>query len=276
MALAFIHNLAVELVDILRGTKRLIIGLVKRVTRIPFPKSVLDLYVRPVIKEQTGQIEREAIYSLINSHFLKIEEARRTVPSVALVYRVKDVENSLYLSVMSFAPLATEIIIVDNASSDKTLSVAEKIKTELSGRISVKIYSYRSEIASYGRGYLQSVEENPDKSIAKYYNFAFGKAGCEYVVKADGGCILMPFGAQKVLECLRKHPDVIYTDGIEVFGRRIDYEPRIFRSNIGASYVDSEYYESLLLPEGNLKKMTISEPIFIHIRGIFSYIKRKL
>lgn len=85
--------------------------------------------------------------------------------TISLCMIVKNEEKNLERCLSSYAPLMDEIIVVDTGSTDKT--------KEIAARFTDKIYDF---------------EWINDFSAAR--NFAFSKAGCDYIFSADADEVL--------------------------------------------------------------------------------------
>ncbi|HIF9351674.1 TPA: glycosyltransferase [Photobacterium damselae] len=205
--------------------------------------------------------------------FLKeIEERKKNIPTISAVFRIKNAEFNLENAVLSVVPLCSEIIIVDNNSSDETLRIANKLKEKLFNIVDVKIFSYTYELAVAGEGYLKSIHPNKMNSLAKYYEYCFSKASCDYVMKFDANCILIPSSIKIIQKRIKYNPKYIIFRGIELYGKRLSYEAYIFKNNGSFSFFDGEKYEYVKF-NFNLSlieklKCYIFRPVFIHIKRI--------
>lgn len=85
--------------------------------------------------------------------------------TISLCMIVKNEEKNLERCLLSYAPLMDEIIVVDTGSTDRT--------KEIAARFTDKIYDF---------------EWINDFSAAR--NFAFSKAGCDYIFSADADEVL--------------------------------------------------------------------------------------
>ena len=206
----------------------------------------------------------------------KIESKKKTLPTLSAVYRVKNAEPFLYMSIYSIAPICSEIIIVDNNSSDNTLEIAEKIKSELKSRVNVKIYSYKQELAIAGQNY--STELETKGSLAEYYTYCFSKATSDYVMKCDAHLLYNPKGLLAIQTKLVKSPRIIIFRGVEIFGLNLPFERYIFQNNKDYKYEDGEFYEHLRFTYNLTKfeqyKSTIFSPVFLHYKRVI-YSKMK-
>ncbi|MEC6822484.1 glycosyltransferase [Photobacterium piscicola] len=200
----------------------------------------------------------------------KINENKKNTPSLSAIYRVKNAELYLELSILSIVAICTEIIIIDNNSSDNTLIIAERVKKHLDGICDVKIYSYNNKLSIAGDNYtLNLTEEN---SLANYYKFCFSKATSDYVMKCDAHLIYTPVALIKIQKKLNKKRRVIIFKGVEIYGYGLSRERYIFKNDNAYTFVDGEFYEELKF-DYKLSKIeqllsTIFIPCFIHIKRI--------
>ena len=213
--------------------------------------------------------DRDAQDDQIQKLLLEVSNRKNTLPSVSAVYRVKNAAPFLELSLKSVAPFVTEIIVVDNGSVDETCAIVGKLKKEFaSSGIDLVLFRYEQEIARAGSGYLAAVKRNPEKSIAKYYSYCFGKATSEYVMKVDAHCIYHGAGLLKLQDAIEHGIDVTYFRGIEFFQKRLSVEPYLFRKSVHWHYEDQDSYELLVFKQKKLKKFFVKRPVFIHMKRI--------
>jgi hypothetical protein len=198
----------------------------------------------------------------------RIKEKRiREILEISAVFRVKNVEATIFQSLLSFSRICSELIVVDNNSKDETLRQIELFIRRYPD-VNIRIFHYQHEISRYGAGYKDRLQQNPDSSISNYYNFAFEQATGRYVLKADAGCLVIPTSIGHLCDCLLSEPDVVLTKGIELNGKFIASEPRLYKRNI-AKYMDGDLYEYLCLaPNNGLKTTQLQFPMFIHCRNV--------
>ncbi|ENM5780319.1 hypothetical protein ACXR5E_003327 [Vibrio mimicus] len=196
--------------------------------------------------------------------------------SVSAIYRVKNGSATIEASILSIAPLCSEIIIVDNDSSDKTIEIAERLKKELSDITSIKIFNYNRKLALAGYGYKDKVKKDPDASLAKFYTYCFSLGTRDYVMKCDAHYIFTPRGLINIQKKLLLNPDIVRFRGAEIFGKYIAYEPFIMRNNGSFSFVDGDEYEIIKLRNPvkmmDFYKSTIISPCYMHVKRL-SYSK---
>lgn len=227
------------------------------------------------LKKKSGE-SRIRFDNSVHEFFRNIESKKKRLPTLSAVYRVKNAEPFLCMSIYSIVPICSEIVIVDNNSSDETLKVAERLRFELKGRVDVKVYSYKQELAIAGPSYKYDLENK--SSLAEYYTYCFSKATADYVMKCDAHLLYNPRGLIAIQSKLAKSPRTIIFRGVEIFGLNLPFERYIFKNDNQFIYEDGEFYESLRF-KYKLRKLeqyrsTIFTPVFVHYKRI-AYSKMK-
>lgn len=201
---------------------------------------------------------------------------RDKLPKISAVIRVKNGSDYIESSILSIAPLVSEVVIVDNNSSDETLKIAQKLKLQLNGICDVNIYSYNNKLEIAGVGYLKKVKTNPNGSLADFYNYSFSLAKHEYVIKWDAHAIMFDRAIDKIQEILSQDKlDAICFRGMEFYGKRLDLEMRMYRKDLDLNYFDSELYESIdftNIKYSDISKVYIKTPFYLHMKRL-SYVK---
>lgn len=214
--------------------------------------------------------ERLKFDSLVGEFQRKLISNKKDLPTISAIFRIKNAETYLESSVTSIAPICTEIVIVDNNSSDKSIDVCYKLQEQLKDVCNVKIYSYKNKLAIAGENYSKNL--NSANSLAAYYTFAFSKATSDYVMKADAHLLYTPLALEKIQNKLRKGRRVIIFKGIELYGMKLSFERYIFKNDASYSFVDGESYEELRfnykLSKWEQFRSTIMTPCFIHFKRI--------
>ncbi|MCS3601274.1 glycosyltransferase involved in cell wall biosynthesis [Buttiauxella sp. BIGb0471] len=228
--------------------------------------------------ELANSLSRDQRDVLTLKNIESVIENRKKHPSISAVYRVRNGSQYIELSIISVAPICSEIIIVDNGSTDGTLEIVKRLKDELSSICDIKIFHYNSSVALAGKGYRDEVEKYPERSLAKYYNYAFSLASCEYVMKCDAHCIYTPAGINKIqskIINLYKTNNLFTFRGVEIFGGLLSCEPYLIKKGC-FEYYDSDTFELLKLKFKRSFKQRImgriSTPCFIHVKRM-SYVK---
>lgn len=133
--------------------------------------------------------------------------------SISLCMIVKNEEKLLKRCLDSYKPICDEIIIVDTGSTDKTKDIARQYTN--------KIYDYQWK-----------------NDFADARNFAFSKAGCDYIFSADADEVLDSENLQNFL-VLKEHllPEIdivqmIYVNDEKyntVYNYKEEYRPKLFK-----------------------------------------------
>lgn len=209
-----------------------------------------------------------------SSIFEYLENIKNDItPSLSAIYRVKNGATTIKNSILSISPICNEVIVIDNGSTDETMKIVGELQNELKGICDVKIHTYNNKLALAGDGYIDRVKNDHSLSLAKYYNYAFSLGTSEYLLKCDAHCIYVPCELINIQKVLKKKPKVIYYRGCEIYGKKLNFEPYIFRKDSGYEYVDDLKYEKLIIKDVFLNKIKycIFRPAFIHVKRI-SYI----
>ncbi|ENM5736059.1 glycosyltransferase [Vibrio mimicus] len=205
----------------------------------------------------------------------QLNEDKLELPKISAVYRVKNGERTIESSILSVAPVCSEIIIVDNGSTDRTLDIVEGLKSKLSDVCSIKIFKFNNKVAIAGNNYTKDLTTGEMCSLSDFYNFAFSKGSGDYLMKVDSHLIFTFSGLKKIQKKLSKKPRFIMYRGVEIFGKSLSYEIYIYKNDGGFRYIDGEQYECLKFDEEPtlLERITnrIIEPIFIHVKRL-SYV----
>ncbi len=80
-----------------------------------------------------------------------------------------------------------------------------------------------------GNGYLDRLRDNPNGSLAKFYNYCFSLASSEYVMKWDAHGLMFPEGINNIQKAIKLEPDCIYFNGLEFYGKSLNREIRIYK-----------------------------------------------
>lgn len=208
----------------------------------------------------------------------KIISDRKKLPSVTAIYRVKNGAAHIELSILSIAAICTEIIVVDNLSHDSTKEIIKKLQSKLVNICKIKLFSYEMAVPVAGKGYKQRLKES-ETSLAKYYEFCFSLGTGDYLMKVDSHAIFFPKGLLKIQKKLLNNPNFIMYRGIEVFGKKLSYEPFIFKNDNNYKFIDDEEYERLIFSYriNVMDKIlnSIFEPTYVHVKRL-SYIMYSL
>ena len=190
-----------------------------------------------------------------------VEQASQVWPSLkpqnaslSAVFRVKNVQETLWLSYLSIVPLCHEVIIIDNNSTDSTGAVATRIKAHCDKQgVRCIIKSYDRPIAAFGNTYQAQLADDKTKSIADYYNFAFSHVTSDYAIKADAGCLFFPKALKAMKDTIDANRPIMRMRGIEFFGKTMAYEPRLFSMASYDGFIDGKQYEVMKLKHNSVK-----------------------
>lgn len=180
---------------------------------------------------------------------------------ISAFVRCKNEEEYIVASLMSVARVFDEIVVILNQSTDRS---HELVRDLAARHPRVKLTAYDHECAAVGPGYLENVRANPDRSLARYYNWCIEQTTFSHVCKWDGDMIALPT-IERVRE-LAGSNDVVAFDGYDVLGEpTTNYEPRIFRFDPErAKYVDWDLYEILAHEYTNVDR--VEEKCYLHMK----------
>lgn len=156
--------------------------------------------------------------------------------------RCKNEEEYIVASLLSAYRFFDETVVILNNSTDRTRELVEDLMTD---HPRIRLTEYPQECAPAGPGYHAVIEQYPERSLARYYNWCLEQTTFSHVCKWDGDMIALPnFGG--VRDMLATH-DVITIGGWDVLDQpTVDYESRIFRYDPAHTrYEDWELYEVL-------------------------------
>jgi glycosyltransferase involved in cell wall biosynthesis len=108
---------------------------------------------------------------------------------VSAMLRAKNEESKIYDCLESIFEVFTEIIFVDNGSTDGTAEIVRKFKKKNDVTNKLKIYEYPHEIARWGKSHLLT-PENSLHSNVYYTNWCLSKCTSSYICKWDADMLL--------------------------------------------------------------------------------------
>ena len=184
----------------------------------------------------------------------------RTLGISAFV-RCKNEEEYIVASLLSSYRVFDEIVVILNNSTDRTRMLVEDLMTD---HPRIRLAEYPQECAPAGPGYLAIVEQHPERSLARYYNWCLEQTRFSHVCKWDGDMIALPdFGG---VRDMITNNDVIAFSGWDVLDQpTVDYESRIFRYDPAHTrYIDWDLYEVLQHEHAHVAKF---EPkCYLHMK----------
>jgi glycosyltransferase involved in cell wall biosynthesis len=114
----------------------------------------------------------------------------RARSGVSAMVRVRNEGQKISHCLRSILPVFDEIILVDNASDDDTVAIAQDVMAREDAEGKIRLLSYPHQLARFGPEHAST----PDDSLhsAVYYtNWALSHCSCRYVCKWDGDMVLV-------------------------------------------------------------------------------------
>lgn len=207
----------------------------------------------------------------IHQQLVEQHNKREILPKISAVIRVKNGSEYIEASILSIVPIVSEVVIVDNNSTDNTIEIVEKLANELKGICDFNISSYDSIIEFAGKGYSERLKNNPNGSLAKFYNYSFSLAKHEYVMKWDAHAIMFDKANHEIQNKIKNKPDAISFRALEFYGKSMNEELRIYNKDIGIDYIDGDDYELLSfnkIGQESLRVKKIKIPAYYHIKRL--------
>ena len=187
----------------------------------------------------------------IHQQLVEQHNKREILPKISAVIRVKNGS--------------------ENNSTDNTIEIVEKLANELKGICDFNISSYDSIIEFAGKGYSERLKNNPNGSLAKFYNYSFSLAKHEYVMKWDAHAIMFDKANHEIQNKIKNKPDAISFRALEFYGKSMNEELRIYNKDIGIDYIDGDDYELLSfnkIGQESLRVKKIKIPAYYHIKRL--------
>lgn len=202
-------------------------------------------------------------------------DRKKKLPSISAIYRVKNGSSSLELSILSVAAICTEIIIIDNLSTDNTREIVKKLQFELKDICSIKLFTFDKKVTVAGNNYSKKLNKN-EATLSEFYNECFHKGNCDYLMKVDSHLIFSVRGLFEIQKKLSILPRFIIYRGVEAFGKKMSFEFYLFKNDTSFTFLDGKFYEKLTFSYKinffEKFKNTIFEPVYIHVKRL-TYLK---
>jgi glycosyltransferase involved in cell wall biosynthesis len=175
--------------------------------------------------------------------------------------RCRNEEEYIVASIASAYRVFDEVVVVLNDSSDRTRDLVQDLMTD---HPKIRLLEYALTCAPAGQGYLEAVNNAPDRSLAKFYNWCLEQTTYSHVCKWDGDMVAIP--PFERVRALIESNDVVAIDGHDVLGRpTTDLEPRIFRYEPDHTrYEDWDLYE--VLKHEYQAVFPFEEKCFVHMK----------
>ena len=129
----------------------------------------------------------------ISKRLLFLEERCKASPprdGLSAMIRIKNEEDNIYNVLVSIRDHFDEIVVIDNNSTDNTLSEIERAMTNhpsLNNKLKIRHYKY--EIARCGIDNFKEPQNSPH-SLASFYNYCLKQCSFSKVCKWDGDMLL--------------------------------------------------------------------------------------
>ena len=185
----------------------------------------------------------------------------RPTTGVSAMVRVKNEGQKIEHCLRSILPMFDEIVVVDNASSDRTVSIVRDLISAADPNGKIRLHSYPFSLARFGPEH----DETPSDSLhsAVYYtNWALSRCSRRYVCKWDGDMVLVreardPF--LRLLEQLRRKRNVAWSLAGQTVYRGLDgafyeatgeinREVEIFPCSYRCRFAKARHWEQLTRP----------------------------
>jgi glycosyltransferase involved in cell wall biosynthesis len=180
---------------------------------------------------------------------------------ISAFVRCRNEEEYIVASLLSSYRVFDEIVVILNNSTDGTRALVEDLMTD---HPKIRLTEYPQECAPAGPGYRAIVEQHPERSLARYYNWCLEQTRFSHVCKWDGDMIALPsFGGVRDMIA---NDDVIAFSGWDVLDQpTVDYEARIFRYDPARTrYVDWDLYE--VLQHGYAQLARFDPKCYLHMK----------
>lgn len=226
-----------------------------------------------VVKDPTKGRNLQKYEQICSGWVNDVKRLSNSQQPITFVYRLKNAEAYLELSVASIIPLANEIVFVDNGSTDNTKDVIDKIIKKYSKSVKFVVADYEKKIVTQGKDYSKRLLENPEGSLADYYNFSFSLASNKWVFKIDAHKVLCPSAIKTILKA-QEHSTFVFVRGVDLHGRYISYEPLLYDTSTGVKYFDGDNFEYLdyksHINEKDIYSCRVDKVSFLHLKSIIN------
>ena len=168
-----------------------------------------DLY--KINKELNGHLHTFDQFDIIKNILIDMTEI-----GYSFIIRAKNEELNLELCLGTLVPIIknnprVEVIFVDNGSTDRTLELALEYADKYKN---IRVFEYSNTIAKTGVEYREHIKENPDTSIAKYYNWCVDLSTKNIVIKWDADFII---NKDNFIEMVQLHKIESRTDNVAIW-----------------------------------------------------------
>jgi glycosyltransferase involved in cell wall biosynthesis len=149
----------------------------------------------------------------IRDYFFTLKKDKKP-HGISAMLRAKNEESKIELCLHSIYETFDEIVFIDNGSTDSTLAIVKKIKSDLDTQDNkIKILEYPFSIARCGEEHENTSDTSIHSlvyyynwcsihSLVYYYNWCLSNARYNYVVKWDADMYLRPSGQKSFRDFL--------------------------------------------------------------------------
>lgn len=195
---------------------------------------------------------------------------------VTAMMRVKNEERMIEASVSSALAAFSDVVLIDNGSTDRTLERVDAIANRPENKGRVKVYKYPFSVARCGEEH-NSTPEDSVRSLAYYYNFCRSKCTHTFFIKWDADMVFRKDRLQEfkdsIQELIGRRPLLAKTpcqtlyvapDGeLLVSKEEVHAEPRLAPNLPPVHYVKAKHFERLVwkirLHKRKVKQVAILE-----------------
>lgn len=204
----------------------------------------------------------------------------------SFLIRIKNEEETIKKCILDIVDIADEIIIVDNQSTDKTLSIILELEKIYDN---IFVYQYLINIPRYGIEHIENFKKNDinkHNTLTNYYNWTASKATYNKKIKWDGDFYCIRNNLIKLLNKYKNYNEneiAIWFSGLTLFINNDDRylkkesyynEFRLFLNNNNNNIWSDNIWQNKNYCETSYKfskkckiKEYFLEPIFIEIKN---------
>ena len=108
---------------------------------------------------------------------------------LSVMLRVKNEELGIVQCIESIIDLCTELVVIDNKSTDQTVQRVNQIISSHAGGHKIKVHHYPFQVARCGLDHNGTPEDSVH-SLSYYYNWCLDKCSCGTVIKWDADMVV--------------------------------------------------------------------------------------
>ena len=150
-----------------------------------FSKFGIMLPRKPGCKRPVENIEGLSEYNLLSKNSRSTNKEK----GLSVMLRVKNEELNIVASIESIIDLSSEVVVVDNNSTDKTVELVRQMICNHAGGDKIKIYHYPFRVARCGAEHDETPEDSVH-NLAYYYNWCLDKCSYKAVIKWDADMVV--------------------------------------------------------------------------------------